>query len=74
MNPDMHPDWKQQLFSWSNFTDSKESIFKISIELNRLYIPFLISIFMQTFLLWFLAYLTLIIKVQQFFNQFLFLK
>ena len=42
-----------------------DSKFIFSIELNRLFSEFLVSIFFQTFLLWLLAFFTLFIRVRK---------
>ena len=51
--------------------EHKETSFTYSVGFNRLYTSHLTSIYFQTFLMWFLAYLTLFIEIEDFSNRFM---
>ena len=51
--------------------ESKETSFTYSVGFKRLHISHLTSIYFQTFLMWFLAYLTLFIEIEDFSNRFM---
>ena len=50
---------------------SKETSFTYSISFQRMYISHLSSTYFQTFLMWFLAYLMLFIRIEDFSNRFM---
>ncbi|XP_023329144.1 uncharacterized protein LOC111701898 [Eurytemora carolleeae] len=54
------------MLNWTSDIVGMDSKFIFSIELDRLYSEFLVSIFFQTFLLWLLAFFTLFIRLENF--------
>ena len=59
-----------KISSETKLTD-RDAFFTYSIEFKRLYISHITSTYFQTFLLWFLAYITVFIQVQDFTNRFM---
>ena len=49
----------------------KETSFTYTIRFHRLYMTHLTSTYFQSFLMWFLAYLTLYIQIEDFSNRFM---
>ena len=57
--------------SYKATLENKETSFTYSLGFNRLCIAHLTSTYFQSFLMWFLAYLTLFIKIEDFSNRFM---
>ena len=70
--PDILPEFRIHKITANSRTTNSGSIFTVSIHLSRLYSRHLTTTYLQTFLLWFLAFLTLFIEPNDFSNRFVY--
>ena len=69
--PSVLAEFQVNEISYKTSLENKETSFTFSVGFKRLYISHLASTYFQTFLMWFLAYLTLYIQIEDFSNRFM---
>ena len=69
--PTVLPEFEVDEISYSTKLEMKQTSFTYTIRFHRLYMTHLTSTYFQSFLMWFLAYLTLYIQIEDFSNRFM---